>query len=194
MELFDPYLFLLQPPYLWWWAGGLAVALFLALSGMVWRRKTRGIVPFRAAGGRVEIAPHTIRTVIRHTVLGVEGVEKVKVKTSQRGAKTVVKLDLEILANAPIPVCEAEIKRRVRKALSHQFGMEQLAPITLRFSKIVGEPRSLEDEALPAAREELQQLPRYEPDPEETKVTDDYDQPLTAEAPRDDEAETRRLA
>jgi len=172
--------FLLSPPWLYYWGGTTILFAVVLLVLVKWRREHQGIVPFRASGGKVEIAPHTIRSVIKYAVETVEGVEQVVVATQQKGSKIAVTLKLHLLAAVPLKQVDAEIKRRIRKALVHQFGMEQIDPIHLKITKIVGDPRPVEEVEL-EAENERPMLPRFDEEVEEAKVHDDYDEPLPEE-------------
>ncbi|MDP0500316.1 MAG: hypothetical protein Q7P63_09475 [Verrucomicrobiota bacterium JB022] len=118
----------------------LIVAIFLLVTLVKWRRNHAPIVPFRAQGGRVEIAPRTLRNLINHAVMGVPGVEKLHSKFGTRRRKLHIHCYLDLMATAKLPEVEAELKHRIREALRNQFGLENIGDIDVTVKKIVGDP------------------------------------------------------
>jgi Na+-transporting methylmalonyl-CoA/oxaloacetate decarboxylase gamma subunit len=119
---------------------GVLAFLFLCLLIARVRRMNRAIVPFKTQGGRVEIAPKTIHGILQHTVVGIPGVEKASCCHRQRGSKLQLQVNIHILATAKLKELETEIKHRIRSVMRFQFGMENIDPIHIRVTRLVGEP------------------------------------------------------
>ncbi|KAF0094200.1 MAG: hypothetical protein E1N59_2091 [Puniceicoccaceae bacterium 5H] len=130
----------LQDRYNLYMLAALIVAVILLIILVKWRRSHRPIVPFRAQGGRVEIAPRTLRNLIDHAVMGVPGVEKLRSKFGTKKRKLYVHVYLDLMATAKLPEVEAELKHRIREALRNQFGLENIGEIDVTVRKIVGDP------------------------------------------------------
>jgi len=130
---------LLNPPYLYFAA--IALVCLALLWGMrSYRRSHKGIVPFKSEGGSIEIAPQTLRGVMQNAANSVEGVEKAACRHFVRGRNVGVKVGIHLRANHKLRDVECCIKQRIRSTLSDQFGMEQVEPIHIRVTRIVGEP------------------------------------------------------
>jgi len=130
---------LLSPPYIYFaaLAVGFLVLLWFLRS---YRRSHKGIVPFKSQGGTIEIAPHTLRGVMQNAANSVEGVEKAACRHFLKGRNIGVKVAIHLRANHKLRDVETTIKQRIRSTLMDQFGMEQVEPIHIRVSRIVGEP------------------------------------------------------
>lgn len=146
---------LAEPPYLYGTLGvlfGLVAILYLIRR---YRRAHRPIIPFRAEGGDVEIAPQTIRGLINGTVKSVPGVKSATSRYEQRGRKLRLRIFIHLQATAKLVEVQQEIKRRIRLALHAHIGMEpnDIDPIRVKVIKIVGEPdpRNTATLALPSA-------------------------------------------
>ena len=131
--------YLIQPPYLQYGAilFVLLVVLYIYQAG---RRAMRGIVPFKTQGGTIEIAPSTLRGVIQHAATSVEGVEKASCHHFARGQGVGVRVAIHLRANRRLKEVETGIKRRIRATLLDQFGMENVEPIHIRVTRIIGDP------------------------------------------------------
>lgn len=130
---------LLQPPYSY--MAALAATLFVLLVILRrYRLAHRPIVPFKTEGGTIEISPHTLRSVIQGAARSVEGVHKCACRHFVRRQQLGVKVTLQMQANHSLRDIDTAIKERIRAALLEQFGMESVAPIHVRVSRIVGKP------------------------------------------------------
>lgn len=131
--------FLLHPPYAYLaaLAGGLFVLLLILRR---YRLSHRPIVPFKTQGGTIEIAPHTLRNVMQGAAQSVEGVHKCTCQHFVRRNQLGVRVTLQMQANHSLRDIDAAIKQRIRATLMDQFGMESVAPIHVRVSRIVGKP------------------------------------------------------
>ena len=146
---------LVEPPYLYW-----SIATLIGLMAILYlirryRRAHRPIIPFRAEGGDVEIAPQTIRGLINGTVKSVPGVKSATSRYEQRGRKLRLRIFIHLQATAKLVEVQQEIKRRIRLTLHAHIGMEpdDIDPIRVKVTKIVGEadPRNTATLALPSA-------------------------------------------
>ena len=156
----------LRPPYNYF-ALTCAVLLLLLYVTYAWRRAHRGIVPFSAEGGRVEIAPQTVRAIIQHAATGVEGVERAVCRVYPARRKLRILIMVHLQATARLQQIEVEIKRRVRLTLHNQFGFEaeSIDPIDIRVTRILGDLP--EAETAPAREFEMDpydQLTRFDED------------------------------
>ncbi|MCC5839286.1 MAG: hypothetical protein JJT96_04100 [Opitutales bacterium] len=166
---------LLEPPLLFY-AIGLLVAFILILYAVSrYRRACRGIEPFKSNGGRVEIAPATVKMLIVHVVGDINGVEWVGCRL-RHGRKLVVSLALHVRAVTPLREIETETKRKVRYALKHQFGIDQVDAVHIRVTKVIGSPPIIEEEP--------------EPEPVRLRKPEPREDPFTAPPPEEPPVET----
>jgi uncharacterized alkaline shock family protein YloU len=130
---------LLKAPYLYYAAVAviLLVALYLFRS---YRRAHQGIIPFKTQGGTIEIAPHTLRSVMQNAANSVEGIDKASCRHFLKGKNVGVKVAVHLKANHRLKDVETLIKKRIRATLLDQFGMETVDPIHIRVTRIVGDP------------------------------------------------------
>ncbi|MGC9449845.1 MAG: hypothetical protein ACP5I4_00240 [Oceanipulchritudo sp.] len=130
---------LLEPPYLYFAAVAvvLLVALYIAYTC---RRANQGIVPFKTQGGSIEIAPHTLRGVIQQAANSIEGVERASCRHFMKGRNLGVKVAIHLRANSRLKDVEARIKRCIQATLYEQFGMENVDPIHIRVTRMIGDP------------------------------------------------------
>jgi uncharacterized alkaline shock family protein YloU len=130
---------LLEPPYLYFAA--VAVVLLVALYiTYTCRRANQGIVPFKTQGGSIEIAPHTLRGVIQQAANSIEGVERASCRHFMKGRSIGVKVAIHLRANSRLKDVEARIKSCIQATLYEQFGMENIDPIHIRVTRMVGDP------------------------------------------------------
>ncbi|MEY2999942.1 MAG: hypothetical protein RL648_156 [Verrucomicrobiota bacterium] len=130
---------LLQPPYAYYAA--VAASLFILLLVIrAYRKSHRAIVPFKTQGGNIEIAPHTLRSVMQSAAQSVQGVHKCACQHFIRRHQLGVRVKLQLQANHSLRDVDAAIKERIRTTLLEQFGMETVDPIHIRVSRIVGKP------------------------------------------------------
>lgn len=150
-----------RPPYSYFAAVtvGLLVIIYLIHR---YRRANRPIIPFRAEGGDVEIAPQTIRGIINGSAQRVMGVETSTCRYEQRGRKLRVQVVIHLRASAKLTDVSAEIKKRVRQALKSHVGMEptDIDPIKIKVTKIIGDAVPIDDE--PEPTESGVELERYD--------------------------------
>lgn len=157
---------LASPPYIYYVAGVVVLVAILYLSHR-YRRANRPIVPFRAQGGDVEIAPQTIRGLINGAAGRVPGVEHASCQYRQKGRKLRVRVLIHLQAAARLVQVQEEIKRRIRSSLQSQIGMEpqDVDPIRIKVTKILGEANPLlEAETLPG---DTVKVERFDNDVEE---------------------------
>jgi len=126
-------------PYFYQLAAALALLACLLFLYIHWRRRHRGIEPFRSEGGRIEIAPHTVRSIVQYAAKGVHGVEYAQCHLYP-GRRLRVDIAIHLIASARLREVDTEIKERVRSALKQQFGIEQVSPINIRVKKLIGDP------------------------------------------------------
>lgn len=167
--------FLLEPPLVFY-VVGIFVAFILILYALSrYRRARRGIEPFKSNGGRVEIAPATVKMLIVHVVGDINGVEWVGCSL-RHGRKLVVSLALHVRAVTPLREIETETKRKVRYALKHQFGIDQVDAVHIRVTKVIGSPPVIEEEP--------------EPEPLRVRKPEPREDPFTAPPPEEQALET----
>lgn len=130
---------LIQPPYIYGIAAGLILLLPLYLIHY-YRRTNQGIVPFKSQGGNIEIAPQTLRGVMQNAANSVEGVEKAACRHFLRRRNLGVSVSIHLRANHRLRDVDNLIKKRIRATLLDQFGMENVEPINIRVSRIIGDP------------------------------------------------------
>ncbi len=131
--------YLTEPP--WSYVGILTlIALIVLWVIYAYRKNTQGIIPFKTQGGTIEIAPSTLRGNMQHAVSNVEGVEKASCHHFLKSRRVGVKVAIHLQANSRLKDVEAQIKQCVKATLFEQFGMENIEPIHIRVSKIVGDP------------------------------------------------------
>lgn len=137
---------LLKAPYLYYAVAAVLflVALFILRS---YRRSNQGIVPFKSQGGKIEIAPQTLRVVMQNAANSVEGVERAACRHFIKGRTVGVKVAIHLRANHRLRDVEATIKQRICDTLLDQFGMENVEPIHIRVTRIVGDPIASVQEA-----------------------------------------------
>ncbi|MCD8482191.1 MAG: alkaline shock response membrane anchor protein AmaP [Verrucomicrobia bacterium] len=128
-----------QPPYLYA-VIGLITAILLWWLIVRMRAANRGIVPFKSSGGRVEIAPQTIKTFLQHVVSEADGVEKAHCSFKQKSGRLAVTVKAQVKAQLPLRTIESDIKRRIRSSMRYQFSMENIDPINIRITHISGQP------------------------------------------------------
>lgn len=128
-----------QVPYLYL-AGFTLVLLVLLLCLYRYRRIHQGIIPFKAEGGTIEIAPQTLRAVMENAARSVEGVERASCRHFRRGKSLGVRIALHIHANQRLRDIDSLVKNRIRATLLEQFGMESIDPIHIRVTRIIGDP------------------------------------------------------
>lgn len=130
---------LMEPPYLYY--AVVAVVLLVGLYLLyIYRRANQGIVPFKTQGGLIEIAPHTLRSVIQQAANSVEGVERASCHHFIKGRSVGVKVAIHLRANSRLKDVETRIKRCIRATLHEQFGMDNIDPVHIRVTRIVGDP------------------------------------------------------
>ena len=130
---------LVEPPTFYWIVLGFVMLIIL----WIWHAyltSTRGIVPFKTQGGVIEIAPSTLRGVMQHAANSVEGVEKASCRHFLKGRRVGVKVAIHLQANSRLKDVESDIKQCIKATLFEQFGMENIEPIHIRVSKIIGDP------------------------------------------------------
>ncbi|HSH10047.1 MAG TPA: hypothetical protein VK995_06635 [Oceanipulchritudo sp.] len=146
---------LIEPPLFYFVVGGLVVLILLYLIYKV-RLSTRGIIPFKSQGGTIEISPSTLRGVIQHAANSVEGVEKASCHHFIKGRSIGVRIAVHLRANNRLKDVESRIKRYVRATLYEQFGMENIDPIHIRITRIVGDPVAVGENRYPDELDESQ--------------------------------------
>lgn len=130
---------LVEPPTFYWIVLGFVMLIILWIW-YTYSRSTQGIIPFKTQGGIIEIAPSTLRGVMQHAANNVEGVEKASCRHFLKGRRGGVKGAIHLQANSRLKDVEAQIKQCIKATLFEQFGMENIEPIHIRVSKIVGDP------------------------------------------------------
>jgi len=138
--------YLIQPPWVYFWGAALALLVFIWITHG-YRVRHRPIIPFKTSGGRVEIAPQTLKNILQFASTRGSGVDKASCYYRSRGRSLEVKVAIHLRANTPLKTVETEIKRRIRQTLKEQFGMESIEPIHIKVAKLVGEPEQLALEA-----------------------------------------------
>ena len=135
----DTFTHLIHTPYLYY--AVLAVALLIGLYVIYsYRRANQGIIPFKTQGGTIEIAPGTLRGVMQHAANTVDGVERATCRHFMKGRSVGVKVAIHLRSNTRLKDVEASIKGCIRATLSEQFGMENIEPIHIRVTRMVGDP------------------------------------------------------
>jgi len=135
--------YLINPPYLYGWI--ILVTLLLILyTVQVYRRSHRPIIPFKAQGGTVEIAPSTLKGIINQTVQGIEGIERAGCKHRSKGNRLAINVGIHLQSHVKLKTIEAAIKGRIRAVLSEQFGIENVDPIHIRVNKVIGTTPALD--------------------------------------------------
>ncbi len=143
---------LIEPPAVYWLIGTILLGIVFLVMISRYRTRRRGIVPFKSEGGRIEIAPETIRNLIEHAAESVSGVEDVRCRIRQ-GRRLVINLFLTARAPIRLQEMDSEIKRRIRTSLKTQFGLENVDSINTKITKVIGETAlPLVDETSPGAR------------------------------------------
>ena len=138
-ELSETLSHLLKAPYLYYFVVVLVLLIGLYLV-YTYRRANQGIVPFKTQGGAIEIAPSTLRGVMQHAANSVEGVEKASCRHFLKGRSVGVKVAIHLRANNRLKDVDARIKNCIQATLYEQFGMENIEPIHIRVTRIVGDP------------------------------------------------------
>ena len=138
-ELTETLSHLIKAPYLYY-----AVAAVVLLVGLyiiyIYRRNNQGIIPFKTQGGSIEIAPSTLRGVMQHAANSVEGVEKASCRHFLKGRSVGVKVAIHLRANNRLKDVDSRIKQCIQATLYDQFGMENVEPIHIRVTRIIGDP------------------------------------------------------
>ena len=138
-ELTETLSHLIKVPYLYY-----AVSTVVLLIGLYvvysYRRANQGIVPFKTQGGQIEIAPGTLRGVMQNAANSVEGVEKASCRHFLKGRSVGFKVAIHPRANSRLRDVESRIKECIQATLYEQFGMENIEPIHIRVTRIIGDP------------------------------------------------------
>jgi len=151
-KLYGPFI---EPP--WIYLILIAVVFLLVLYVIYkYRRVNQGIIPFKTQGGTIEISPHTLRSVIQHATSNVKGVERASCHHFLKGRNIGVRIAIHLQANHRLKDVDASIKRMVRATLLEQFGMENIDPIHIRVTRIIGEPVPTETNRFPDDLDESQ--------------------------------------
>ncbi len=130
--------YLTTPPYLYGAVG--AALLLLLLLVLVFLRRWRSCIPaFESRDGAIEVAPKTLRTVMRNAVNSVEGVERASCRHFRHRRGIGVRVALHLRASHPLREVENQIKQRIRSTVSEQFGMAPIDPIHIKVTRIVGD-------------------------------------------------------
>ena len=140
LDTFSP---LVEPPWLYLIVAGVVILILLYLV-YKYRRNHRGIIPFKTQGGMIEISPYTLRGVIQHAANSVSGVEKASCHHFLKGRSIGVRIAIHLRANSRLKEVDASIKRCVRATLYEQFGMENIDPIHIKVTRIIGDPVATE--------------------------------------------------
>lgn len=175
----EPLRHLLQPPYLYLALLTLVILLLFALLAR-YRRLHKGIVPFQSQDGSIEIAPQTLRGVMQHAVISIEGVEKAVCRPLPHGNSLGVRVSIHLRANCRLRAIENQIQQQLRATLADQFGMESVEPIHIRVTKVIGDPLTRISET-PAG----QRVPTSETDPIETNQSSEDSPPEKDECSQD---------
>lgn len=127
-----------SPPYLY-----MGVATVLLLAGLLFlvfiRRARRCIPAFESRDGAIEVAPKTLRTVMRNAVHSVEGVERAHCRHFRHRDGIGVRVAIHLRASHPLREVENRIKQRIRASVSEQFGMAPIDPVHIKVTRIVGD-------------------------------------------------------
>jgi uncharacterized alkaline shock family protein YloU len=138
---------LIEPPLIY-------IIIFLAvLLVILWiyysyKRANQGIIPYKTQGGNIEIAPHTLRGVMQHAANSIEGVERASCRHFLKGRGVGVKVAVHVRSNSRLREIESQIKGCIRATLYDQFGMENVDPIHIRVTKIIGDPVATPKDAI----------------------------------------------
>lgn len=188
------------------------VVLLLVVIVLLNKRWSKDIIPFKAKGGRIEMKPSSLRGILNSVSGSVEGVERVRSKYWQKGRKLGVKLWIQLHVTARLEDVETELKHRIRQTMKTQLGMDEVDPIHIKVTKIVGAPQEIipiaeaaasdRSEAEPAAQERVEpeaqpqaavpaesapaEQHHYAPEPEpepESLTTERADAPPQADVP-----------
>ena len=138
-ELNETLSHLIRAPYLYY--AGVAFVLLVGLYLLyTYRRANQAIIPFKTQGGNIEIAPSTLRGVMQHAANSVEGVEKANCRHFIKGRSVGVKVAIHLRANNRLKDVESRIKHCIQATLHEQFGMDNVEPIHIRVTRIIGDP------------------------------------------------------
>lgn len=137
---------------------GVLALLVLLFAIARYRRNHRGIVPFKSEGGLIEIAPHTLRSVMQYAVNDVDGIVKADCHHFVRGDRIGVRVDIHLEANRPLREVESAIKAGIRRIVRDQFGIESVNPVHIRVVKIIGEPSRLPPPPIPTRSPKASQV------------------------------------
>lgn len=156
-----------SPPHLY-----LAVAALLCLAGLVLlvavRRARRCIPAFESRDGAIEVAPKTLRTVMRNAVSSVEGVERVHCRHFRHRDGIGVRVAIHLRASHPLREVENRIKQRIRSSVSEQFGMAPIDPVHIKVTRIVGDPMAaIPTHSLPREEDPFREDHERLPEPED---------------------------
>ena len=145
LDWFGP---LVEPPWLYLIVGLVIILIPLYLV-YKYRRSHRAIIPFKTQGGTIEISPYTLRGVIQHAANSVGGVEKASCHHFIKGRSIGVRVAIHLRANSRLKEVDDAIKRCVRATLYDQFGMENIDPIHIKVTRIIGDPVATEVDRYP---------------------------------------------
>jgi hypothetical protein len=131
---------LIHPPEVYYLCACILVLLLVLYAIRRYRTSCKGIVPFKGQGGTVEVAPKTLRGLLQNAANSVEGVEKAHCRHFVKGRRLGIKVSLHLSAQSRLKDVELRVKRRIRDTLQDQFGMENVEPIHIRVTRIIGDP------------------------------------------------------
>ena len=97
-SLIESFGHLIEAPFLYFIVAGIVLlfGLYLIYS---YQRSKRPIIPFQTEGGSIEIAPSTLRGVIQHATLSVDGVERATCRHFTRGRRVGLRIAVYLQAN-----------------------------------------------------------------------------------------------
>ncbi len=176
IERISPYFDrLIEAPFVYYAMGTVVVLVLILFAIQRYRAAHRPIIPFKAEGGSVEIAPKTIRGLINTTVRSVPGVRSASCSYRQRGRKLRLKVDIHLNAASKLNDVQSEIKKRVRASLNTHIGIEtkDVDPVRIKVTKLVGEP---DIHSIPSAPERYAPEPTPYPSPVRPLVPEDEDE------------------
>jgi uncharacterized alkaline shock family protein YloU len=146
---------IIRAPYLYY--AVVAVALLVGLYLVyTYRRANQAIIPFKTQGGNIEVAPSTLRGVMQHAANSVEGVEKATCRHFIKGRSLGVRVAIHLRANNRLKEVEGRIKNCIQSTLREQFGMENIEPIHIRVTRIIGDPVATTNPSYPDDLDESQ--------------------------------------
>jgi hypothetical protein len=131
--------YLLTPRYLYM-AGAVFALLLVVWAIHSYRRHHRDIIPFASPDGDVVIAPQTLRAVLQFAVCSIDGVEKATCSHFHTRRGIGIQVAIHLRTETKLRLIELEIKRRVRACLLDHFGMENVDPVRIRVTRLIGDP------------------------------------------------------